>query len=299
MRTLLILIAILIPINHIIAQTIIDVDGNIYNTIEIGTQVWMTENLKTTKYNNDDSIIYITDNDIWDASSEGAYRWYNDSIKYKDIYGALYNWYVVENEMLCPSGWHVPSNDDWDVLVEYNGGIFVAGGKLKESDTIHWVNPNVGATNESGFTGLPGGEYFDGQFYGLGESGFWWSQTEEVRPTNAYSFCLTNFLETTAIDTYQKTRGFSVRCVQDNTTYTNDTRLNDEIYFYPNPSKDLIYLINVKPNSRIILFDAQNKQFINKHIDSNTLDISILPKGTYFIEIIDNDYILTNKLIKI
>ena len=163
-----------------ITGTVTDVDGNIYATIGIGDQTWMAENLKTTKYNDDTDIPLVTDGSEWDNLTTPGYCWYdNDQATYGDTYGALYNWYTVETGNLCPTGWHVPTEAEWTELTDYLGGESVAGGKLKETGTSHWESPNEGATNESGFTALPGGyRGGDGGFGGVGSHGRWWSATE-------------------------------------------------------------------------------------------------------------------------
>ena len=148
--------------------TITDVDNNLYNTVKIGTQVWMAENLKTTKYNDGTSIPNVTDNTVWSALITGAYCDYNNTPSISTTYGRMYNGYSVDNNIatkvasnggknVCPTGWHVPSNAEWITLTSYLGGESVAGGKLKETGTMHWLTPNSGATNESGFTALAGG----------------------------------------------------------------------------------------------------------------------------------------------
>jgi uncharacterized protein (TIGR02145 family) len=139
-------------------NTVTDIDGNIYHTVTIGTQVWMVENLKTTKYRNGDPIPNVTGN-AWAALTTGAYCWYNnDAATYKATYGALYNWYAVaDSRNIAPTGWHVPTDAEWTTLTTFLGGESVAGGKLKETGTNHWTSPNTGATNETGFTALPGG----------------------------------------------------------------------------------------------------------------------------------------------
>ena len=134
-------------------------DGNTYNTIMIGTQTWMKENLKTTTFNDGTSIPLETDATKWAALTSSGYCYYNnDEATYKDTYGVLYNWYTVNTGKLCPSGWHIPIEADWTNLTTFLGGENGAGGKLKESGTSHWINPNSGATNETKFTALPGGE---------------------------------------------------------------------------------------------------------------------------------------------
>ncbi len=137
-------------------STLLDIEGNEYKTIQIGNQTWMAENLRTTKYNDGSSIPVVNDNISWLNLTTAAYCWYDNDISRKDIYGALYNWHTVTSGNLCPAGWHVPKNEEWTVLTAYLGGESVAGGKLKETGTAHW-NPNSDATNESGFTALPGG----------------------------------------------------------------------------------------------------------------------------------------------
>ena len=137
--------------------TVTDVDGNVYNTVTIGTQCWLQENLKTTKYKDGTSIPLVTDNSAWGSLSTPGYCWYNNDDTYKNTYGALYNYYTVLTNNLCPSGWHVATEREWSTLVTYLGGASIAGGKLKESGTTHWVTPNTGANNETGFIALPGG----------------------------------------------------------------------------------------------------------------------------------------------
>ena len=127
-----------------------DVDGNTYNVVAIGTQVWMAENLKTTKYKNGTAIPLITDLTAWMSLTTPGYCWYDAT------YGALYNFYTLSTGSLCPTGWHIPSDAEWTTLTDYLGGETVAGGKLKETGTAHWTTPNSGATNAFGFKGLPG-----------------------------------------------------------------------------------------------------------------------------------------------
>jgi uncharacterized protein (TIGR02145 family) len=139
------------------SDAITDADGNYYNIVTIGTQTWMAENLETTKYNDGNNIPNISDNVAWSNLTTPGYCWYNnDDSTYKNLYGALYNWYTVNRGKLCPIGWHVPTDAEWTTLTTYLGGESVAGGRLKETGTMHWVSPNVGAINETGFTALPG-----------------------------------------------------------------------------------------------------------------------------------------------
>ena len=127
----------------------------------------------------------------------------------------MYNWYTVNTGKLCPAGWHLPSNTERATLTDYLGGINIAGGKLKEAGTAHWISPNTGATNESGFTGLPGGlrEYYDGTFNFIVNDGFWWSSTEysSILALNLY---LLYDNSSASSSTYNKRDGFSIRCIR-------------------------------------------------------------------------------------
>ncbi|MBG0859550.1 MAG: T9SS type A sorting domain-containing protein [Bacteroidales bacterium] len=199
------------------AGTVSDVDGNTYSTIQIGTQIWMAENLKTTKYNDNTRIPKVTDNTTWKNLTSPGYCWYNnDSLTYKPAYGALYNWFTVNTGKLCPTGWHVPKNDEFIAFVTYLGGLEMAGGKLKETGTTHWLSPNTGATNETGFTALPGGRryYYDGSFMSRGQLGYYWSATEDEVIYGGVGILHYNSVEIEG-DSYSKPNGMSVRCMKD------------------------------------------------------------------------------------
>ena len=160
----------------IATQGVTDYDGNHYSSVLIGSQIWMAENLKTIKYNDGTAIPLVTDATEWSNLTTHGYCWYNnDEATYGDTYGALYNWYTVETGNLCPTGWHVPTDAEWTELIDYLGGESVAGGKLKETGTTHWNSPNPGATNETGFTTLPGGYRadFNGSSGDIGNGGYW------------------------------------------------------------------------------------------------------------------------------
>jgi uncharacterized protein (TIGR02145 family) len=196
------------------AQTIKDIDGNVYKTVTIGKQVWMAENLKTSKYNDGTSIPLVMDSTAWKALKTPAYSWYNKYIANKEIYGALYNWFAVKTNKLCPSGWHVPNDAEWTTLTTYLGDVNVSGGKLKEKGTIHWKNPNTGATNESGFTALAGGHRnFVGTFNYSGDLGYWWC-SEEYNASNAWFRNMSSSSSSVGRYDYSKNGGFSVRCLR-------------------------------------------------------------------------------------
>ena len=194
-----------------------DIDGNVYNTVTIGTQVWMVENLKTTKYRNGDMIANVTFDATWVASNTGSYCWYNnDAATYKATYGALYNWYAVaDSRNIAPAGWHVATDAEWTTLTTFLGGESVAGGKLKETGTSHWLSPNTGTTNSSGFTAFPGGlRYSNGAFGSVGYYGYWWTSTEFSTTNTWYRYM--SYYYSYAYGGYDsKYFGFSVRCLQD------------------------------------------------------------------------------------
>jgi uncharacterized protein (TIGR02145 family) len=195
-----------------------DGDGNNYPIVQIGSQIWMAENLKTTKYNNGDPIPSVIENTAWKSLSTGAFCYYNnDGIANKNTYGVIYNYYSISDvRKLCPTGWHVPTYNEWMSLVNFIGGESVAGAKLKETGTTHWNNPNTGATNESGFTALPAGtRYDDGTFYGLSNFGYWWTATEEYVPKAWFIDLCYLTSDVYSISTTPKQSGFSVRCVKD------------------------------------------------------------------------------------
>jgi len=204
-----------------------DIDGNKYPTIRIGNQIWMAKDLEVTHYPNGDPVPNVIYNDDWnslgDNDYEDAYCFYNN---YNNIdYGALYtyaaaigdNW-VRDNkdgQGICPDGWHLPTNDDWSSLVNYLGGSDGASGKMKEMGTIHWISPNEGADNSSGYTALPdGSRKYDGVFSLLGEFYFVWSATN-YDSNNAY-FCSLNYNnDNFFLKRNYKSYGHSVRCIKD------------------------------------------------------------------------------------
>jgi uncharacterized protein (TIGR02145 family) len=205
---------------HVAGTTINDIDNNVYNTVTIGTQVWMVENLKTTRFNDGTPVNLVT-NGYW-QSNYPAYCWYNnDEAKYKQDYGALYNWSTVltySGKNVCPSGWHVPTDKEWTTLTTYLGGESVAGGKMKEPGTVHWLGPNNEATDESGFKALPGGTTnFNWGFNFLGLTGSWWSSDQGLYNMGYYPMIRTiysyyGYVERTSAS---QSSGYSVRCMRD------------------------------------------------------------------------------------
>lgn len=192
-----------------------DYEGNVYSTVQVGEQIWMAENLKATRYNDGNEIALVTDNIEWSNLSSPAYCWYsNDEATYKNPYGALYNWHTVNTGKLCPAGWHIPTDEEWSTMTEYLGED-VAGGKLKETGTTHWYSPNTGATNETGFNALPGGDRsLDGTFDNVGYYGNWWSATQINTNNSWYRNMHFNTSYVYRPDGNLK-YGFSIRCIRD------------------------------------------------------------------------------------
>jgi len=199
--------------------TVTDIDGNVYDTITIGTQTWMKQNLNVTKYRNGDSIPNSTNNNQWFGLTTGVYCNYNNDVNNATTYGRIYNGYsVADNRKLCPTGWHIPTDAEMLILATYLGGTNIAAGTLKETGTVHWTSPNTGATNISGFTSLPGGNRFSaGDYHDIYNIGGWWSATT-ITSTNGTNMRNIEMNYNNTIlerNTYQLNHGFSVRCLRD------------------------------------------------------------------------------------
>ena len=194
--------------------TITDIEGNVYHTVTIGTQVWLRENLKVTKYRNGNPIPLVTDI-TWGNLTTGAYCYnMNDTNKLK-TYGCLYNWFAVADPRnICPVGWHIPTQAEVNTLNHYLGDN--AGGKLKETGLTHWIDANLYATNETGFTALPGGRRNADSFFDFGQYAYWWTSTEYVLDnTEATYFSVWYFMGDIDIIDMDKKTGMSIRCIKD------------------------------------------------------------------------------------
>ena len=245
------------------AQTVTDIEGNVYNTVTLGSQVWMAGNLKTTKFNDNTSIPLVTDPNTWAGLSTPGYCWYNnDAGSYKATYGGLYNWFAVNTGKLCPTGWHVPTYDQWIILTDYltNNGYGYGGSgsdvaksmASKSGWTTYTSAGSVGndqaSNNSSGFTAFPGGNRgVDGVFQEISIGTLWWSSTP-YSPTYAY-------LQYLYYDSFycnwarnDMLAGYSVRCLKD---------LSTDI---PNPSTSIIE-IYPNPVSGILNIDYKNEYF--------------------------------------
>ena len=208
--------------------TVSDVDGNVYKTIVIGTQTWMAENLRTTKYNDNSEIPLIRENEEWRYLKTPGYCWYeNNEEYYKKLYGAYYNWHAAGTGKLCPSGWHVPTDDEWKTLEKYLGMAqgpadfwYVRGtsegAKLKEAGTENWAPGDFAGTNDTGFTGLPAGigDVYNGVFIGEGSFNYWWTSTSPYISW-AIAHGLVSYSSGVMREGKEKAFMYNVRCIKD------------------------------------------------------------------------------------
>ncbi len=199
-------------IGEVLAGTkVIDIDGNIYNTVVIGSQVWMVENLRTSKYNDGTPVPLVSDSQIWNNLKTGAYCWYNnDSATYEIPYGKLYNFYVASSGKICPKGWHVPNQTTVSALLTYLGTY--PANKLKEAGTTHWIRTSSSVTNETGFTALPGGAR-PTSFREIRNKGFWW--TSSMLKIDPAFFSMDAVDSRVLLNEDPEITGFSIRCIRD------------------------------------------------------------------------------------
>jgi uncharacterized protein (TIGR02145 family) len=200
---------------EVLPSTVTDIDGNVIQTVIICNQTWTKTNLNVTKYRNGDVIPQVTDPAEWDNLTTGAWCYYNNDPAMEAIYGKLYNWYAVSDPRgLAPTGYHIPTDTDWAVLITCLGGESIAGSAMKETGNTHWLNGNTEATNSSGFTALPGGAG-GSRFEGVGFGGLWWTSSEGSFTTSAWSYVLVYSDGSATRDGTSKSSGFSVRCIKD------------------------------------------------------------------------------------
>ena len=287
-------------------NSVIDADGNVYSIVTIGNQTWLGQNLKTTKYNDGTSIPLVTNNNTWSNLSGPAYCWYNNDISYKNPFGALYNWYAVNSGKLCPKGWHVPSDEEWTALINYLGGAYIAGGKLKEVGLQYWISPNQDAINSTGFSGLPGGfrSSFDGKFSNFSSSGDWWSSTQE---NSIYAWGRSIWNSSGQIYRYSdvdKKSGASVRCICDSPVGNKDLSVNDFIKIYPNPASKEIFIESSNysgQNCTVEIWSMDGKKVITRgNMDlthKQTLKTSELTSGFYFLRIYSDEINFNQKIV--
>ncbi len=195
-------------------STVIDIDGNVYYTTTIGNQVWLRQNLKTTRYNDGMPIPNVLDSIEWSGLNSGALCWYkNDSLTYCNPYGALYNWYAVNTGKLAPKGWHVATDSDWSILLDRIDPY--AAGNLRDTSSIYWLFSYPGVDNLTGFSAVAAGNRTStGRFINIKMSGWWWTSSE-YNPTSSRYIGIYGSTSTIERNYYEKSMGFSVRCVKD------------------------------------------------------------------------------------
>ena len=285
-----------------------DIDGNQYNTVIIGTQEWMKENLNVSTYSDGTPIPQVTDPAIWAGLTKGAWCYYNNDSTLGITYGKLYNWYAVAgihdndsttpNKSLAPTDWSVPSANDWNTLVNYLGGNAIAGGKMKDTSFVHWLSPNTDATNISGFTGLPGGYRASASIgQNLTGTGHWWC-SDYLAPFSAKGFQLSWYSGSVDSNLFSSQAGISVRFLQNSTNGYESIR-NQLVEVYPNPAVDHINIDfeNSSKSSdwvyKIVNTFSQEVQNGILHSTQNFLQLSnTIKQGIYFVEIYDDSNVL-------
>ena len=274
------------------SQTVTDIDGNIYNTVVIGDQTWLKQDMKALHYPDSTAIVDVLA--------------YNNDDSLANIYGRLYNWNAAMNNSteekaqgICPDEWHVPSIGEWATLSQYLGGDNVAGGKMKEEGTEHWFAPNTGATNESGFSALPAGEKYDNTFWLLGTAAVIWSSSEST-----YSYAEYRYLSHDDVKlgyyNYYKSYYYSVRCIKNETVSINNNS-NKGLLIYPNPADMVLnFDQNTTNDKTITIYNQQGKIVKNFTVYENkhTEDIHTLCSGIYLLKIENNGKIEYLKIIK-
>jgi uncharacterized protein (TIGR02145 family) len=299
----LLLIGMLFLISGIHAQTVTDYDGNVYDTVVIGTQVWLKQNLRTTHFNDGTYIPVTTDSTEWTNTITGSRCYYNnDSTAYDTLYGALYNGYSINHAMnVCPVGWHISTNEEWEEAESFLGGFEIVGGKMKEAGTVHWTAPNNGATNSSGFDGLPGGmRDLLNTYVCLGENGLWWTATSYNESTYWTTY-LDYLSEGVDHNPAPKNYGLSIRCVRDVVSGSVAIRRDRDVIIFPNPATDKITMdFSGNEDLSVRLLNMAGSCIMHGRINrtSNEIDIESLSKGVYIIEISGADWTSKKKIVK-
>lgn len=288
-------------------STVVDYDGNVYNTAMFGSQKWMLENLIVLHYNNGNPIPIISDSTQWFNTTIGAVSYYNNDSSYIKSYGYLYNGYtILDSRKMCPqNGWRIPTTQDYINLITYLGGTDIAGGKLKESSSIYWESPNCLADMGNVFSALPSGirtiltGYTD-----IKVSCAFWTSTEEWGGLHALD--LVNFLcEATIGNSFTFDHGFSIRCLKDSIASVNDTlALNNKVnnlQIYPNPTLGVVnikYIGSELP--KMYLYSVIGQIILEKDLKpgNNTIDLSSLSNGSYLIKFVGRSLNMQRILVK-
>jgi uncharacterized protein (TIGR02145 family) len=284
------------------AQTVTDIDGNVYPTVIIGNQEWMAENLRVTHYQNGDSIPLVLGNIPWSGLTTGAQCYYNGTFTNVAVYGRLYNWYTVDdNRLVAPAGWHVPTDAEWYQLANFLGDSLTSGAYLKQAGTLRWSTPNTGATNSSSFTALPSGYRSPAAAYGHLNyyNNFWTTTVNSSTPTLVYHRGMA--YNHTQVLRYlrDKNHGFAIRCVKDKSTGSIENNHLLPLCLYPNPAQSTVIIDSSEEgNLQVISLHGQVVKEYTLHLEKNELDISGLAQGLYTIKLVTAKGVALKKLVK-
>jgi uncharacterized protein (TIGR02145 family) len=285
----------------IYGEGVFDFEGHNYATIILENgQEWMAENLKTTRFSNGDTIPHKIENSVWQNSQSAAYSFYNEETELQSIYGNIYNWYVtIDERNVCPIAWHVPTDNEWTNFTDLFGGNGVAGGKMKIQDTLFWRSPNLGATNECLFSGLPAGCRYDGgNFSNIEKYAFWWSSTQldnQLSWFRSASYVSDNLVKNYAT----KETGYSIRCLKNQATSIDENNKDLSFSISPNPFSENI-IIKTKESGKKLLLQNVNGETIKTILLNSTSELIALEhlsKGIYFI--IDSSTMTRIQIIKL
>jgi len=310
-RMLCVVLLFEVGLTRVQAQTVSDIEGNVYNTVTIGTQAWMKENLKTTKYNDGTAIPNLTTE--WGFATTGAYCDFKDIPANSTIYGRLYNWYAVDNneaskmvsnggKNICPTGWHVSNDAEWTTLTDYltnNGyGYQGSGDDIAKSmaATSGWkiygilgtVGNDQASNNSSGFTALPSGSRsFSGTYDLLEYYTYWWSSSEFSAEGGYYRSMFYNYAVVDRVPTYKRC-GFSVRCIKDITT--DITNLSTSIIeVYPNPVSGILNIDYKNENFETVkILNSLGLQLTKEKVITprQQIDFTKYSSGLYILEFV-------------
>jgi len=283
--------------------TVTDYDGNVYNTVVIGNQTWIKENLKSLHYSDGTSIPDVVA--------------YNNNDSLANIYGLLYSWYVAMHDSteegvqgVCPCGWHIPSNAEWTRLENYLGGSSIAGGKMKETGTEHWNSPNTGATNSSGFTALPAGEFYDQVFQFMNDYALIWSSTEVSATVARERFLAYNNNASLTYD-WNKSAKYPIRCIKNSVTNIENESIGikgfELFQNHPNPfnpSTKISFQLPSQSSVTLKVYDVLGNEIstlVSEEKPSGNYEIEFyankLVAGLYFYQLKTENYIETKKMV--
>lgn len=297
MKKILFIAGLLFTIFSVFSQTIQDFDKNTYTIVKIGTQEWLKENLRSIHYS--------------DGTPVNGFMKYQNSDTSVDVYGLLYTWKAAMHDStaegvqgICPCGWHIPAESEWELLFSFLGGDYIAGKHLKEAGTSHWNSPNT-SDNSSGFTALPAGYYNSDPEYVIGYSNQrnvlgLWSSTASGN-YYAVQFAIANNEDNVYQYDWLKTDGYSIRCLNNNPVITGIFSIeNSNIKVFPNPVYDFISIADFQNVQHLLIYNLKGNILMEKgRLQSEKINIKSFKAGTYIIKLINNIGETTYKIIKI